>query len=709
MFAFQKLRILGNHLRSFICPALALPAMLLIATAPRMAVAQDPYRHADQFAYVADEDSGKVSGYVVHSATGKLTPIEGSPFTTGKSGPTSVAVDPAGRFLYATNQYSGDNDVAGFVIDCGTGKLTPIPGSPFKAGSGPSAVTIDPSGRFVYVANLGSDNVSAYTIDEKSGRLVPVAGSPFPAGTLPSAIAVDALGKFVYVTNESSNNVSGYTINSTTGALTPIAGSPFPAGNSPISVAVDPNDRLVYVANEGSNDISGYFLQGNGALTALAGSPFAAGGGGVNSVTVDPNGQMLFLAGDGGVFVYTINQIVPFLGGQLTPVSGSPFGGGAPNFVTVDYTGTFLYAANKSSNDISAYKIGGPSTLAPISGSPFTAGSGPVSIALVRPHTNPIYSATEIPESGQFGVVSNISGSGINNKGEVSGTVTYYPTPDTFQQAFIYAGGMNNGISFDRGSVGNAINNNGQVVGTTNEFFLTGMPPGHAFIYSYSDNTEVDLEPGPSGQESNGLAVNSAGDVTGFLSTGFCGSGFNPTCLAPFHAFIYQGSGLVDIGTLGGTYSEGTGINDHNEIAGVSSVKGSSLNHLFLYAKGHMSDLGTVAGESFINALINNRGEIVGSATNSKGVETSFIYGGHSFDKIPLIADSLNNSGVIAGSYTAANGSSHASLYRECKLIDLNDLVDPSLTFLTNAGGISDNGKIVASGLNGHLYVLTPK
>ena len=160
---------------------------------------------------------------------------------------------------------------------------------------------------------------------------------------------------------------------------------------------------------------------------------------------------------------------------------------------------------------------------------------------------------------------------------------------------------------------------------------------------------------------------------------------------------------------LGGTYSEGTGINDQNEIAGVSSVTGSTLNHLFLYAKGHMSDLGTVAGESFVNALINNRGEIVGSATNSAGVESSFIYRGHSFEKIPLVAAGLNNKGHIAGSYTAANGSSHASLYKDGKLIDLNDLVDPSLTFLTNASGISDNGHIVASGLNGHLYVLTPR
>ena len=38
--------------------------------------------------------------------------IAGSPFSTGKSGSTSVAVDPAGRFVYATNQFAGDNDIS---------------------------------------------------------------------------------------------------------------------------------------------------------------------------------------------------------------------------------------------------------------------------------------------------------------------------------------------------------------------------------------------------------------------------------------------------------------------------------------------------------------------------------------------------------------------------------------------------------------------
>jgi probable HAF family extracellular repeat protein len=268
---------------------------------------------------------------------------------------------------------------------------------------------------------------------------------------------------------------------------------------------------------------------------------------------------------------------------------------------------------------------------------------------------------------------------------------------------------VNTGIANSRTSSGNAINNNGQVVGLMS---LTPPfpqePPQQAFLYTPGGSV-VDID-NVVDRQSNALSINNAGDVTGSLSTGACLITFaSPSCLGNTHAFIYKGSGLVDIGTLGGTYSAGWSINDHDEIAGVSSVTGSSLNHLFLYAQGHMRDLGTVAGESFVNAEINDRGEIVGSAANSAGVGSSFIYRGHSFEKIPLIADSLNNKGEVAGTKTVANGSSQAFLYKEGKLTNLNDLVDPSLTLLTNANGISDNGKIVASGLNGHLYVLTPK
>jgi 6-phosphogluconolactonase len=272
MPTLHSLRTSGNWLKSVICLTLTLSPVFLTATAT--AQSGSPCNNtvgSHEFAYVANEDGSNVSGYIIHAANGHLTPVEGSPFYTGKSGPTSVAVNQAGTFLYVTNHDARDNDVAGFSIDCETGRLTPVPGSPFAAGSGPSAITIDPSGRYAYVSNSGSNNVSAFHIDENSGRLMPVSGSPFAAGSSPSSVAVDSSGQFVYVTNKASNNVSGYTINATTGALTAISGSPFAAGTSPISVAVDPNDRFVYVANQGSDNISGFSISlPTGGLVALA-------------------------------------------------------------------------------------------------------------------------------------------------------------------------------------------------------------------------------------------------------------------------------------------------------------------------------------------------------------------------------------------------------------------------------------------------------
>jgi DNA-binding beta-propeller fold protein YncE len=94
--------------------------------------------------------------------------------------------------------------------------------------------------QFAYVASNGTDSVSGFLIDRGTGALTPVAGSPFPAGSFPVSVAVDPSGKFAYAANETSGNVSGYSIEPSTGALTAIAGSPFVAGFVPQSVAITP-------------------------------------------------------------------------------------------------------------------------------------------------------------------------------------------------------------------------------------------------------------------------------------------------------------------------------------------------------------------------------------------------------------------------------------------------------------------------------------
>ena len=92
--------------------------------------------------------------------------------------------------------------------------------------------------QFAYVTNESGNNLSAYSIGA-NGVLTPVPGSPFLAGSEPVSVAVDPTGKFAYVANAFGNNVSAYSIGAN-GALTPVPGSPFTAGPVPVSVVVAP-------------------------------------------------------------------------------------------------------------------------------------------------------------------------------------------------------------------------------------------------------------------------------------------------------------------------------------------------------------------------------------------------------------------------------------------------------------------------------------
>jgi len=97
------------------------------------------------------------------------------------------------QFAYVAN--AGSNDVSGYMIDSTTGALTPIPGSPFPAGFFPCSLAVDPAGRFAYVANASSANVSGYRINPTSGGLTPIPGSPFPAEVGPCSVAVDRVAR----------------------------------------------------------------------------------------------------------------------------------------------------------------------------------------------------------------------------------------------------------------------------------------------------------------------------------------------------------------------------------------------------------------------------------------------------------------------------------------------------------------------------------
>lgn len=255
-----------------------------------VSVVVDP---SSRFVYVANQGSNNISAYTFDSV-GALTAITGSPFASGMAS-GSLAIDPLGEFVYVANH--GSNNISAYLIAGASGPqfcssasppaggLCPLTGSPFAAGTGPVAVAVDPLDRFVYVVNATSGNVSGYSICCSSnilvGSMTPVPGSPFAAGTNPQSVVVEPTGRFAYVAGGppgSPGFVSAFSIDTTSGALTPISGSPFAVGTNPASLTVDISGQFVYVANSGSNDVSILKIDPTtGALTAIAGSPFAAG------------------------------------------------------------------------------------------------------------------------------------------------------------------------------------------------------------------------------------------------------------------------------------------------------------------------------------------------------------------------------------------------------------------------------------------------
>ena len=238
------------------------------------------------------------------------------------------------------------------------------------------------------------------------------------------------------------------------------------------------------------------------------------------------------------------------------------------------------------------------------------------------------------------------SASGINADGAVAGT-TYF---EGSAQATLWtmAGAAGLGTLGGADSYATDVSAAGVVVGGAS------TPSGAVHAYAY-DGTMRDLGTLGGGSWSAAYAINSSGQVVGY---GDAGGG-------AFSAFLWTTTdGMTPLGTLGGRSSYAMDISDAGTVVGHSLVS-SGYAHAFLHDGSRLKDLGTLGGNN------------------------SFAYG-------------VNNSGQVVGySYLQGTDATHAFLYSDGLLLDLNSLIaSDSGWLLTEAYGIDDAGRIAGSGIH---------
>ena len=254
------------------------------------------------------------------------------------------------------------------------------------------------------------------------------------------------------------------------------------------------------------------------------------------------------------------------------------------------------------------------------------------------------------PPSGVF------SGAGLNNNGEIAGTVT---NPGADYSLAIYSNGTYRLLGGSPNATATAINDAGQIAGDQVRSY-------RASLYSAGTFTSIGVLPGDSDSAARAIAPN--GDV---LAVSFRSSSYHPV--------IFSNGTLTPVPGSAGLNSEASGINSKGQVVGsVNMSSGDVVEEAVLFSGGEAHLLGALPGS---------------------GISESS-------------ADSINDSGVIVGMNLNSIYPKAIVDYSDTGLVDLNSLlVNGEGWTLRDADAINNEGQITGTGWyegRNDAYLLTP-
>jgi len=139
------------------------------------------------------------------------------------SGPRHAVMHPSGKFFYVNTELT--SYITEYFFEAELKRFTAIATvstlpEGFKGENTGAEIALDPKGKFLYASNRGNDSIAVFSVsDPKRGTLKLVEHVP-SGGKTPRQFEIDPTGHWLLAGNQGSDNIAVFSIDGSTGKLT---------------------------------------------------------------------------------------------------------------------------------------------------------------------------------------------------------------------------------------------------------------------------------------------------------------------------------------------------------------------------------------------------------------------------------------------------------------------------------------------------------